>query len=485
MVTFTHSESGTSEDAWAFARDTSSRDHPPEALPVGELERLIVIAAHPDDETLGAGGLIARAGHQGIPVTVVVLTCGEASHPHSPTHNNARLAKVRRAEVTAAVRALNPAATIIQGDLPDGALGGHREAAARFVTAALGPARGPGTWLVSPWHADGHPDHTVAAEATRAVARTAGVRVFQYPIWAWHWTDPAEPAWPVDDERTLDLTPEEWERKSHAMALHDSQMRPLSPLPGDEPIITADMAAHFTRHYETFIDVTFNDVKFNDVTFIDVTFIDVSAVPPALGAQSLTRPFFDRFYGTRRDPWGFESRWYEQRKRDLTLAALPRPHFGAALELGCSIGVLTERLADRCDTVLAIDIAEQPLHVARARLAGRPGVRFARRTLPAEWPEGRFDLIVLSEVGYYLSADELRDLVQRCRNSLSTDGVLVACHWLHPVPEYPLTGEQVHQELGRVPGLDRTVHHRERDFVLDVFETAPARSVAQREGLTP
>lgn len=470
MVTFTHSESGTSEHAWALARDISSRDHPPKALPVGELERLIVIAAHPDDETVGAGGLIARAGHQGVPVRVVVLTWGEASHPHSPTHASARLARVRRAEVTAAVHALNPAATITQGDLPDGALAEHCEAAARFITAALGPARGSGTWLVSPWHADGHPDHTVAAGATRAVAHAVGARVFQYPIWVWHWANPAEPSWPLDDARNLDLTPEEWERKSHAMALHDSQTRPLSPLPGDEPVITADVAAHFTRHYET---------------FIDVTFIDVPEVPLTAGAPSLTRPFFDRFYGTTRDPWGFETRWYERRKREVTLAALPRPHFGAALELGCSIRVLTDRLADRCDTVLAIDIAGQPLRVARARLAGCPGVRFTRRILPAEWPEGRFDLIVLSEVGYYLSIDALHELLQRCRNSLTSDGVLLACHWLHPVAEYPLTGEQVRQELGRVPGLERTVQHRERDFVLGVFEAAPARSVAQREGLTP
>ena len=167
------------------------------------------------------------------------------------------------------------------------------------------------------------------------------------------------------------------------------------------------------------------------------------------------------------------------------MAALPRERFRAALELGCSIGVVTAALADRCDTVTAIDIADQPLAVARARLAADASVTFARLTLPAEWPEGTFDLIVFSEVGYYFSAEELRHVLRRCRDSLAPDGVIVACHWRHPVPEYPLTGDQVHSALGRLDGIERTVEHRERDFLLEVFEAAPARSVAQHEGLAP
>ena len=202
-------------------------------------------------------------------------------------------------------------------------------------------------------------------------------------------------------------------------------------------------------------------------------------------AASLPEAFFDAFYSGSTDPWGFETRWYERRKRSLTLAALPRERFGAALELGCSIGVLTEELAERCDTILAIDVAEEPLRLARARLDGRAGVTFERRTLPGEWPGGTFDLIVLSEVGYYLSADALRGLLEHCRGGLAPDGVLIACHWRHPVPEYPLSGDEVHAELARLDRLERTVRHEEDDFLLDVFEPAPAASVAEREGLAP
>lgn len=484
MVSFSHQGDGTAETVWQAGRDARA-----EALPIDDLRRLVVVAAHPDDETLGAGGLIARAARAGVPVTVVVLSNGDASHPGSTTHSPERLAELRRAEVAAAVAALAPGAGVRLLDLPDGALAEHAEEAARAVAAELAPG-GAGTWIVAPWRADRHPDHVAAGEAAHtavrlavqrnaaqwhAAQRSAGVaaRVFEYPIWAWHWSEPGGPEWPAEALRTLDLEPEDRERKSLAMRLHRSQVEPLSELPGDEAIIRPPFKAHFDRGYETFIETT----------------AAAAAPAPEAAAQaaqeSLAESFFDEFYAGETDPWGFETRWYEQRKRAITLAALPRRRFDAALELGCSIGVLTAELAGRCATVVAVDIAEQPLRAARARLAGRAGVTFTRRTIPAEWPEGTFDLIVLSELGYYFSPVELRHLLERCRASLAADGVLVACHWRHPVREYPLTGDQVHEELGRLDGLERTVAHRERDFLLEVFEPAPARSVAQGEGLAP
>ncbi|TFC94807.1 MULTISPECIES: bifunctional PIG-L family deacetylase/class I SAM-dependent methyltransferase [Cryobacterium] len=466
MVSFQHGEAGTPETVWAAAHRLSQP--PTEALPLDELRQLVVVAAHPDDETLGAGGLISRAGRAGLPVTVVVLTNGEASHPGSSTHDPARLAALRRLEVTDAVAALAPTALVRLAELPDGSLTACLEEASRAISAAIG-ADGPGTWLITPWSLDGHPDHTAAADAARHVARGRNVRHFEYPIWAWHWSTPDDPVWSNVSVRTLHLAPEDRRRKSRGMALHRSQVQPLSELPGDEPILQAGFSAHFDRGYETFLE---------------------SEAAPETPAQTETKPsltgaFFEDFYAGRHDPWGFETRWYEERKRFLTLAALPRRRFRAALELGCSIGVLTAGLADRCDSVLAVDISEQPLLVARARLAEQPSVSFTRRTLPSEWPDGSFDLIVLSEVGYYFSAAELIGVLERCRDSLADGGAIVACHWRHPVPEYPLSGDQVHTELGRLAGFERTVEHRERDFLLEVFEPAPTRSVAQREGLVP
>ncbi len=463
-MSFAHTDSGTAEEVWAAAHCEADRAGDTalvSPLPIDDLRRLIVVAAHPDDETLGAGGLIASAGRAGISVTVVVLTNGEASHPESRTHDPAVLASVRRGEVTAAVSALAPAAVVRLLNLPDGSVAEHAAEAAQAISAEIG-AGGPGTWLVAPWRLDGHPDHTAAAAASALVGRDRDVILFEYPIWAWHWSAPGDAVWSGGTVFTVDLPSESRRRKATAMALHRSQVLPLSELPGDEPIIQPGFGAHFERGYETFI-----------------------VTETGTNGASLAGSYFDEFYEGRRDPWGFETRWYEERKRALTLAALPRPRFEAALELGCSIGVLTEGLAVRCNTVTAVDIAEQPLHTARARLAAQPGVVFERRTLPAEWPDGAFDLIVFSEVGYYFSVAELREVLQRCRGSLAPGGVLVACHWRHPVPDYPLTGDQVHVELGALAGIERTVEHCERDFLLEVFELAPARSVAQREGLAP
>jgi LmbE family N-acetylglucosaminyl deacetylase/SAM-dependent methyltransferase len=472
VVTFSHRDPGTAERAWADAPwiTTAAR------LDLDDLARLIVVAAHPDDETLGAGGLMAGAARRGIPVDVLVLSDGEASHPESPTHTQERLSRVRRTEVTDAVAHLAPSARLHFAGLPDGDLTANREAAARALASVLGtPPSGAepgeersvaGAWIVAPWRADGHPDHSLAGEVAAAGAAWSGARLLEYPIWAWHWSTP-DGEWPLDLIRRTDLSPEDHALKLQALALHRSQVLPLSDEPGDEAIVPPAMAAHFARGFEIFVEDTAAEAP----------------SPGATGTASLTRSFFDDFYGEARDPWGFETRWYERRKRALTLAALPRERFGAALELGCSIGVLTADLAARCDTVTAVDIAEQPLSIARERLAGRPGVRFARMTLPGEWPSGVFDLIVVSEVGYYLATADLERFFQRCRDSLAPGGVLLACHWRHPVPEYPLSGDSVHDMLATVPGLVRTVAHRETDFLLEVWQPGPARSVAQQEGL--
>ena len=109
---------------------------------------------------------------------------------------------------------------------------------------------------------------------------------------------------------------------------------------------------------------------------------------------SLPPAYFDALYGQDPDPWGFATSAYEAAKYAATMAALPRTRYAAALEIGCSIGVLTSALAQRCDTVMAIDVAETALHQARQRNAGHAHVRFARQRFPTMVPEGSFDLIV-------------------------------------------------------------------------------------------
>ncbi|KAB1070219.1 class I SAM-dependent DNA methyltransferase [Methylobacterium planeticum] len=158
-------------------------------------------------------------------------------------------------------------------------------------------------------------------------------------------------------------------------------------------------------------------------------------------ANSLTPAYFAELYARDPDPWRFATSDYERGKYAATLGALPRARYAAALEVGCSIGVLTRALAPRCDALLALDVAEAALDQARARCAGAPHVGFACRRVPDAWPEGRFDLILLSEVVYYLDAADVGRLVARVRGALEPGGDIVLVHWTGET-DYPLSGDE-------------------------------------------
>ncbi|MGH9067874.1 MAG: SAM-dependent methyltransferase [Acidimicrobiales bacterium] len=167
-----------------------------------------------------------------------------------------------------------------------------------------------------------------------------------------------------------------------------------------------------------------------------------------LGADS-----FEQMYRAAEDPWGLATRWYEQRKHALTLAALPKPRYRRAFEPGCSVGVLTALLARRCGSLLSFDVAGTAVARARARTAELANVEIRQAAVPEEWPEGSFDLIVLSEVGYYLDASSMAELARLVGSSLDDGGTVVAVHWRPRVPEYLLDADTVHQLLREGSGL--------------------------------
>lgn len=450
-MTFTHDGPGTDETSWAECAELAQLP----ALDDGAPTRLVVVAAHPDDETLGAGGLIAHLAGRGVDVHVLVATAGEASHPRSPTHDRERLASRRSTELRAAVRALAPEAVVHEVALPDGCLAQHVDELRTRIEALVVP----GAWVAAPWRRDGHPDHD-AAGAAAASATHGRADLLEYPVWAWHWAAPEDDALPWSTMRRLELDATARSRKRAAMAAHVSQVEPLSPLAGDEALLSPQLLAHFERDSEVFV------------------------VTPATDPSSMTAADFDDFYMTTGDdPWGFTDRWYEQRKRDLTLASLPRRRFRRAFEPGCSIGVLTRQLADRCDELLATDVSAFAVEQARARNDDCPQVRIELGSVPAQWPSGLFDLVVLSEVGYYCGPADLQRLVGRAVAALTDDGVLLACHWRHEVPEYPLGGDDVHRALRGHPDLEVLATHEEADFLLDVLVRPPGRSVAAATGL--
>lgn len=447
---FDHRETGTSEAVWSAAPELASAP----VLRLEQFDQLVVLAAHPDDESLGAGGLLAAANRLGLPTVVVIATLGERSHPQSPSHTADALRILRRAEVFQALAVVAPDAVVRLVNLEDGRLVEQQDLLVTALEPLVGGAR---SLLVAPWRGDGHPDHQAAGEAGATVATKLSATLIEYPIWAWHWAVPQQ--LPTRLLR-FDLTSADIAAKSAAVGAHRSQTEPLSDSVGDEAILPPQIAAHFDRDFEIFV-----------------------ATAAEVPATSLPQRFFEDFYGDAVDPWGFSSRWYERRKRDLTTAALPRQRFTSGFEPGCSIGVLTEALAVRCDRLLATDIADQPLRIAGERLGQMPGVRFERLAVPQAWPADTFDLIVLSEVAYYCSAGDLELLLDLAVESLTPDGVLVACHWRHHVAEYPLTGDQVHAALRRRRSLALLVDHVEQDFLLQVYTRPPAVSVAAASGL--
>jgi SAM-dependent methyltransferase len=195
--------------------------------------------------------------------------------------------------------------------------------------------------------------------------------------------------------------------------------------------------------------------------------------------------YFRALYAASPDPYGLADRWYEARKYALTAALLPREHYGTAFEPGCSIGVLTARLAPRCDRLLACDATPEAVASAQARTAGLPGVRVERRVIPREWPSSSFDLIIFSELLYYFDDADLDQVIGRGIGSLRPGGQLLAVHWRHPAPNHPRTGDEVHEALAAHAGLARLAHYRDPDFTAEVYTSSDGdlRSVAQADGI--
>ena len=150
---------------------------------------------------------------------------------------------------------------------------------------------------------------------------------------------------------------------------------------------------------------------------------------------------FQKLYEASPDPWHYHDSAYEIAKRDATVAALGDRRFVAALEVGCAIGVLTRQLAAHCDRVLGVDFVPQALDTARATCAGLPNVSFRAVRVPAEWPDGAFDLIVLSEVLYFLSDADNAALAALCHGCLAPGGEILLVNWLEKSSDDPCSGD--------------------------------------------
>ena len=437
----------------SLRKEALYRDAP--VHPVSDLlawKSTVVFAPHADDESLGCGGLIRHLRALGREVAVVFVTDGGMSHPGSIRFDHAARVALRRQEALAACAHLSVAAERVAFlELPDGNApfsfaAAFPDAVDRMLSAIT--AWRPDTFVV-PWRRDPHEDHRATWEMCRAAKEALNVplRWIEYPVWMWEARNLVDLPRP-DEVITWSLeVGGELTRKEAAIRAHRSQW---SGIITDDPSgfqLPEAMLSHFLRPREIFFAL------------------------PEKRLRSLDRRYFDAVYAEDTDPWNFETSEYEKAKYAATLAALPKRFYLRALEVGCSIGVLTALLAPRCGELLAVDIAPRPLEAARKRLEAETHVRFSQMQIPGQFPAGRFDLIVVSEVGYYWNYPDLEKAVECIRAALVPGGTLVLVHYTPYVPDYPLTGDEVHDTFTlRLEGAYHVTALRTDRYRLDVWK---------------
>ena len=240
---------GTPESHWLPWLDTAGwREAVPPRPPSGRRPRATVLAAHPDDEVLGAGGLLRLLSRAGWLVDVVWASDGEASHPGSRAVSPADLARRRRQESWRARAELGLSGAATWLALPDSGLAPHEDRLLEAVHGLLG--RTPTDLLLAPWSGDGHPDHEVCGRVARVLGRRHRVPVWELPIWAWHWgdRDRLAPGW--SHARLVALDEDARQAKADAVEAFVSQVRPVGTEPADAPVLPAHVLARFARPVE-------------------------------------------------------------------------------------------------------------------------------------------------------------------------------------------------------------------------------------------
>jgi SAM-dependent methyltransferase len=195
------------------------------------------------------------------------------------------------------------------------------------------------------------------------------------------------------------------------------------------------------------------------------------------GDASRGAAYFDKLYAANPDPWDFATSPYERGKYQASLAVLGRRNFAAGFEIGCSIGVFTALLAPRCAALLAVDAVAAPLEAARQRCTGYSHVQFEKCMVPRDWPARRFDLIVFSEVLYFLNRADVWRCAALARRSLLPHGRVLLVNYTAPIDE-PCGGDEAAEHFRAEFGGRLAHHNRTESFRIDVFETGGTQSTA-------
>ncbi len=239
---------GTSEAEWRAAGWLDALPRWNIRTLLGDARRLVVVAPHPDDEVLGAGGLIAAAAALGLPVWILALTDGEACYPDAPSLPPAMLARMRRAELDVALNRLGVQSGGVEHfRLPDGML--RHEGAA--LVGRIHRLLQPHDLIATTWARDGHPDHEAAAEAVAEATTCTGCRRLEFPVWGWHWSHADGRDMPRERMGRLDLDRGLLARKLWAMRAFRSQTG--RGIDVDAPILPDRVLARFRRSFEVFV----------------------------------------------------------------------------------------------------------------------------------------------------------------------------------------------------------------------------------------
>lgn len=461
-------EPGTPTHEWQAA----AQSLPP--LDITDLDHVLLVVAHPDDECLGTGGLIHTLTARGTPVSVVIVSGGQQSHAHGPSVDPLELSAIRQAESVAAARIMGTDTPVFLG-YPDGDLRAHSDAIARdlrdVIERAVGENNGTPPVLVTHWRGDGHPDHETVGLAAAQAAESLltgdqSLALLEFPLWALHWDSPYNGQFPlphaaVGPAGSLGLL-----RKRQAVSCFISQVLPW-PASASAPVMPEHVVDRLLEAPELFL-----------FTWLGVPDpIAGDRQEPVDGLDHL-----EALYGQAQDPWDLETSDYEKAKRQATLGALPRQRYGLCFEVGSSIGVLSAELAQRADHVVGWEPVERAAQRARARIteleaagALRAGsVRIENRALSAltgELGPAGADLIVLSEVLYFIPHQELAPIISGLCAQAAPGAHVVAVHWKHPVTGWPEGGAGTHRVLAEEPSL-RPLHSDDSsdDYLLEVFE---------------
>lgn len=156
---------------------------------------------------------------------------------------------------------------------------------------------------------------------------------------------------------------------------------------------------------------------------------------------------FECLYAESSDPWGYDSSSYERGKYAATLAALDGREYELGLEVGCSIGAFTEMLAPHCASLTAIDFSPRAVALAAKRLRERPHVRILQASFPEQAPAQSWDLVVCSEVLYYLDRAALEQAMEWLGERLIEGATVLTVDWRGPTSTEPHDGDEVHDLL--------------------------------------